>query len=215
MLIMIDVKLTPSGLWWTAYLFVWMGRRRPGLVLLLAWWVLEDSGATSSICFWSLSLGHWLGCRLVFYFDIGLCCWGFTHLSGFKDFMCWCILILWHVYFRDVWLISVATVDESYICMLFEFWCEDVASISWIFILFACIIALIEIGRYTKGSSSYLVVFSDSDFASCKSDRKSTSGTCHLFGNCLISWHSKKQHSVTLSTTEAEYVAAGSCCSQI
>ena len=48
----------------------------------------------------------------------------------------------------DVWLISAATVDEFYICMLFEFWCEDVASISWIFILFACIIALIEIGCY-------------------------------------------------------------------
>jgi len=46
----------------------------------------------------------------------------------------------------DVRLISAATVDEFYICMLFESWCEDVASISWIFILFACIIALIEIG---------------------------------------------------------------------
>jgi len=29
--IMIDVKLTPSGMWWTAYLFVWMGRRHAGL----------------------------------------------------------------------------------------------------------------------------------------------------------------------------------------
>jgi len=28
----IDVKLTPSGLWWTAYLFVWMGRRRARFV---------------------------------------------------------------------------------------------------------------------------------------------------------------------------------------
>jgi len=28
---MIDVKLTLSGLWWTAYLFVWMGRWRAGL----------------------------------------------------------------------------------------------------------------------------------------------------------------------------------------
>jgi len=39
--IMIDVKLTHSGLWWTAYLFVWMGRRRAGLVdyiaLVSAW----------------------------------------------------------------------------------------------------------------------------------------------------------------------------------
>ena len=56
---------------------------------------------------------------------------------------------------------------------------------------------------------------SDSDFSGCKSDTKSTTGTCHLFGNCLISWHNKKQHSVALSTAEAEYVAAGSCCSQI
>jgi len=30
-LIMIDVKLTPSSLWWTAYLFVWMGRWHAGL----------------------------------------------------------------------------------------------------------------------------------------------------------------------------------------
>jgi len=68
---------------------------------------------------------------------------------------------------------------------------------------------------YPKGSLCYLVGFSDFNFAGCKSDRKSTSGTCHLFGNCLILWHSRKQHSVALSTAEAEYVAAGCCCSQI
>jgi len=33
---MIDVKLTRSGLWWTANLFVWMGRRRVGLVDCIA-----------------------------------------------------------------------------------------------------------------------------------------------------------------------------------
>jgi len=37
MLIMIDVKLTPSGMWWTAYLFVSIGKRRARLVLLLDW----------------------------------------------------------------------------------------------------------------------------------------------------------------------------------
>jgi len=72
----------------------------------------------------------------------------FCPYVGTWRFLRWCILILWHVYFGDVWLISAAAVDESYICMLFEFWYEDVASISWIFILFACIIALIEIRRY-------------------------------------------------------------------
>jgi len=46
-------------------------------------------------------------------------------------------------------------------------------------------------------------------------DRKSTSGTCHLLGSSLISWHSKKQACVALSTAEAEYVAAGSCCAHI
>ena len=67
---------------------------------------------------------------------------------------------------------------------------------------------------YPKESSLTLVGYSDSDFAGCKLDRKSTSGTCHLLGASLISWFSRKQVSVALSTTEAEYVAAGSCCAQ-
>jgi len=52
-------------------------------------------------------------------------------------------------------------------------------------------------------------------FAGCKLDRKSTSGTCHLLGSSLISWHSKKQACVALSTVEVEYIAAGSCRAQI
>ena len=68
---------------------------------------------------------------------------------------------------------------------------------------------------YPKGSPLSLVGYSDSDFAGCKLDRKSTSGTCHLLGSSLVSWFSRKQVSVALSTTEAEYVAAGSCCAQI
>jgi hypothetical protein len=68
---------------------------------------------------------------------------------------------------------------------------------------------------YPKGSSCNLIGYWYSDYGGCKIDRKSTSGTCHLLGNSLISWHSKKQVSVALSTAEAEYVAAGSCCAQI
>jgi len=59
-----------------------------------------------------------------------------------------------------------------------------------------------------------LVGYSDSDFAGCKIDRKSTSGTCHLLGLSLISWHCKKQACVALSTPEAKYIAAGSYCAQ-
>jgi hypothetical protein len=46
-------------------------------------------------------------------------------------------------------------------------------------------------------------------------DRKSTSRTCQFLGRSLVSWSSKKQDSVALSTDEAEYVAAGSCCAQL
>ena len=46
-------------------------------------------------------------------------------------------------------------------------------------------------------------------------DRKSTSGGCHLLDRSLVSWSSKKQNSVALSTAEAEYIAAGAYCAQI
>ena len=68
---------------------------------------------------------------------------------------------------------------------------------------------------YPKGSGFDLIGYSDSDFAGCKIDRKSTTGGCQLLGGKLISWTSKKQNSVSTSTAEAEYVAAGSCCAQI
>jgi hypothetical protein len=68
---------------------------------------------------------------------------------------------------------------------------------------------------YPNGASFQLVGYSDSDYAGCKVDRKSTSGGCHLLGQCLVSWSSKKQNCVALSSTEAEYIAGGSCCAQI
>jgi len=68
---------------------------------------------------------------------------------------------------------------------------------------------------YPKNFSYNLVGYSDSDFARCKIDRKSTNGTCHFIGFALVSWHSKKQNSVVLSTAEAKYISAGSYCAQI
>jgi hypothetical protein len=68
---------------------------------------------------------------------------------------------------------------------------------------------------YSASSSLDLVGFSDADFAGCGIDQNSTSGTCHFLGSSLVCWSSRKQFLVAQSTTEAEYVAAASCCSQI
>ncbi|GJS59718.1 putative ribonuclease H-like domain-containing protein [Tanacetum coccineum] len=54
----------------------------------------------------------------------------------------------------------------------------------------------------------------ESDYAEASLDRKSTTGGCQFFGCRLISWQCKKQTVVANSTTEAEYVAASSCCGQ-
>jgi hypothetical protein len=68
---------------------------------------------------------------------------------------------------------------------------------------------------YPKGSTSDLIGYLDADWAGCKIDRKSTSGTCQFLGRSLVSWASKKQNSVALSTAEAEYIVVGHCCSQL
>jgi hypothetical protein len=80
--------------------------------------------------------------------------------------------------------------------------------------------------RYVNGTSNYgiwysfdtnasLVGFSDADWAGNCDDRKSTSGGCFFLGNNLVSWFCKKQNSISLSTAEAEYIAAGSGCTQL
>jgi transposase InsO family protein len=68
---------------------------------------------------------------------------------------------------------------------------------------------------YSASSTLSLCGYLDADFAGCHLDRKSTSGTCQFLGSSLVSWSSRKQSNVAQSTTEAEYVAAASCCSQL
>ncbi|GKB25697.1 hypothetical protein Tco_0865098 [Tanacetum coccineum] len=68
---------------------------------------------------------------------------------------------------------------------------------------------------YPKDSPFDLEAYSDSDYAGVSLDRKSTIGGYQFLGSRLISWQCKKQTLVTNSTTEAEYVAAASCCGQV
>ncbi|KAI3821705.1 hypothetical protein L1987_09277 [Smallanthus sonchifolius] len=71
--------------------------------------------------------------------------------------------------------------------------------------------------RYIKGTLDYgivytegnrkLVGFSDSDYAGNLDESKSTSGYVFHLGSGVISWQSKKQKAIALSSTEAEYIA--------
>lgn len=67
---------------------------------------------------------------------------------------------------------------------------------------------------YKKGEKMELVGFTDSDYAGDQDDRRSTSGFIFMFGTGAVSWSSKKQQIVTLSTTEAEFIAATACACQ-
>ncbi|GKA57553.1 retrovirus-related pol polyprotein from transposon TNT 1-94 [Tanacetum coccineum] len=68
---------------------------------------------------------------------------------------------------------------------------------------------------YPKCSGFDLKGYSDSDYAGCNMDRKSTSGACQLLGGKLMCWSAKKQQSVAMSSAKAEYVAAAGCCANI
>ncbi|MCH81938.1 hypothetical protein A2U01_0002732 [Trifolium medium] len=63
---------------------------------------------------------------------------------------------------------------------------------------------------YKRGIDSHLQGWTDSDYVGDIDDRKSTSGYVFKFGSSDISWSSKKQPIVILSTTEVEFVAAAS-----
>ena len=68
---------------------------------------------------------------------------------------------------------------------------------------------------YSKDTNDILAGYFDADWAGNADDRKSTSGHCFYVGKNLVSWMSKKQNSISLFTAEAEYIAAGSCCTQL
>ncbi|GJW00495.1 retrovirus-related pol polyprotein from transposon TNT 1-94 [Tanacetum coccineum] len=64
---------------------------------------------------------------------------------------------------------------------------------------------------YPKDSSIALTAYADADHASCQDTRRSTSGCMQLLGGKLVSWSSKRQKSVAISSTEAEYIVMFGC----
>ncbi|XP_070047119.1 secreted RxLR effector protein 161-like [Nicotiana tomentosiformis] len=71
--------------------------------------------------------------------------------------------------------------------------------------------AVKRIFRYLKGTTDLCLWYPKGFLV----DRKSTSCMAHFLGSCLVSRATKKENYVILSTAEAEYVGASSCCAQL
>ena len=67
---------------------------------------------------------------------------------------------------------------------------------------------------YKKGEKLELFGFTDSDYAGDQDDRRSTSGYVFMLATGVVSWSSKKQQIVSLSTSEVEFIAAIACACQ-
>jgi hypothetical protein len=68
---------------------------------------------------------------------------------------------------------------------------------------------------YPKGNELSLVSYTDAYWVGSIDDIKSTSGETFYLGECLVSWLRKKNSSISLSTTEAKYIVATVCCTQV
>ena len=68
---------------------------------------------------------------------------------------------------------------------------------------------------YPKGNDLTLVTYTDADCEGNIDDKKSTCGVAFYLGDFLVSWLSRKESSISLSTTKIEYIAETSCCTQV
>ena len=71
--------------------------------------------------------------------------------------------------------------------------------------------------KLTKNShqENSLKVYVDADWGNCEDSSKSITGFLILFNNNVVSWKSKKQNTISLSTTEAEYKAIGDAVKEV
>ena len=68
---------------------------------------------------------------------------------------------------------------------------------------------------YNRPRELRVIAFADSNYATSPDDRKSISGCVTTIDGTTTHWSSKKQGAVTLSSTEAEYVAISTVCQEV
>jgi len=67
----------------------------------------------------------------------------------------------------------------------------------------------------SSNADDSLSCFCDADWAACPNTRRSVTGFFIKFGQSLISWKSKKQHTVSRSSAEAEYRSLATATSEV
>ena len=92
-----------------------------------------------------------------------------------------------------------------------EYWSLLIKTVSYLYQTIDKCLTL----RSREDKNVKLEAYVDSDFAGNTDDRKSITGYVVLLNGSVISWKSKKQPTVTLSSTEAEYVALTYCVMEI
>jgi hypothetical protein len=110
-----------------------------------------------------------------------------------------------------IYLMTCTRPDISYAVGVLSRYMQEPRELHW-----RC---LKRVLKYLKATQDYSLVyknskekeielsgFTDSDYAGSLEDRKSTSGFVFKYGKCVISWNSSKQKTISLSSTEAEYI---------
>ena len=112
-----------------------------------------------------------------------------------------------------LYLSTMTRPDITYAVSNVAKFCANPAKEHWIAVkrIMRYLIGTMHLGLlYRKNELKSCVGFSDADWAGDLDDRKSTSGYIFQMSGAAISWRSKKQACVALSTAEAEYIALAS-----
>lgn len=69
--------------------------------------------------------------------------------------------------------------------------------------------------NFSRQMNSNITCYSDADWANDKDERRSCTGYVFLKNGGAISWYSKRQPTIALSSTEAEYMALSTCTQEL
>jgi len=109
-----------------------------------------------------------------------------------------------------MWLQVATRPDLSFAINLLAHFTHNLGKPHWIVLkhVLTYVKNTIDYGiTYWAGGNLNLIGYVDSDFTGCKDTRRSTEGTIFIVAGGPVSWESKWQDTVALSTVKAEYMA--------